>query len=988
MENEENMVLQENKGTIDAFISYSTKNKNVADAIVANFEQNGVKCWYAPRDIMPGQEWVSAIKSALHSSKIFILIYTEESNDSRQVMNEVAMAFNAGKTIVPFRLTQDEMNDELEYYLTRVHWLDAVSKPMEKNINELRKYVEVILQRPAKDTLKGDSPAEGKDNLMQQKTGNDVAGKSEKQTGKKKAGVWIAAALAAVLLLVGGVFALIKFSGPNKDKLMAAGKEALYGGNYGIEDDNKARELFEQAAKKGVADAYYYLGIIDTRSYDYKSAKKNYEMGIEAGSNYALLAMGELYQKGNGVKGDDKKAWELYCEASDNGCVEADYYKAQIISAGLAGQTIDAQKALKYYTNVTEESKDPNYIKMAYNKIGEIYRKGGVGVEINLDEAIKAYQKVGEGEEDSFHFLCSEYNTGLAYQQMDEVVKAQEHFRNAFEINNEMAEAGYVYAMYWNGICYRYGKGVEKNYEKAIKWFERANDTVKERNLKLCCAVALYELGEMCEEGQGFHQDYEQAYNYYHEAAEAGYGEAAYAIGLLYHWKRIGADEQGKANYEMARQWYDQALEYGCTDAYNNIAIIYEEGLGKYEKDIEQAIEYYQKGAALGNGKCMNNLGLLYQGMEDYENAYAWYQKGAEFDNSNSMVNLGIFYEKGYYVGQSDEQAYEWYTKAADADNKSGWRKLGNTFYFGELSKEKDYEKALRYYLRGADLGDSYCMYLAGFMYKYGQGTDKNLANAKEWLTAAADAGNEDAAYELGVLLLDGGDGIETNIEEAISRLEFAAQKDHLEACAELGYDYVTGSKGIEENLEEGAKWLSKAADMGDLTSTVYLGTYYRKKEDHKQAFACFKKAAEEGYNNKNVFKFLGRYYYEGEVTQADSGEAQKWLVKAFEGGAELTKEDLHFLTFSYYPDNKEAAFPYAKGAAEAGDEVCMAVLGELYRNGNGTTADAHLALKWYGTALLSNQLSENNAKICRDSIQYLVDKNEITAEEAAPYLQ
>ena len=35
----------------DVFISYSSKNKNIADAIVADLEQNNIKCWYAPRDI-------------------------------------------------------------------------------------------------------------------------------------------------------------------------------------------------------------------------------------------------------------------------------------------------------------------------------------------------------------------------------------------------------------------------------------------------------------------------------------------------------------------------------------------------------------------------------------------------------------------------------------------------------------------------------------------------------------------------------------------------------------------------------------------------------------------------------------------------------------------------------------------------------------------------------------------------------------------------
>ena len=132
-------------GNHDVFISYSTKNKNVADAVVADFEQHGIKCWYAPRDILPGEEWVTAITKALEVSKALVLIFTDESNNSRQVMNEIAVAFNAGITIVPFRLTDEQMSSELEYYLTRVHWLDAVSKPLKKNITALREYIEVIV---------------------------------------------------------------------------------------------------------------------------------------------------------------------------------------------------------------------------------------------------------------------------------------------------------------------------------------------------------------------------------------------------------------------------------------------------------------------------------------------------------------------------------------------------------------------------------------------------------------------------------------------------------------------------------------------------------------------------------------------------------------------------------------------------------------------------------------------------------------------------
>ena len=145
------MENQKSKRKHDVLISYSTKDKNVADAIVVDLEQHGIRCWYAPRDILPGEHWVSAIKNGIAEAQAVVLVFTEDSNASAQVMNEIAMAFNAGKTIIPFRLSDGEMNPELEYYLSRVHWLDAVSSSVSQDIERLRMNVLAI--------VKPDSPA-------------------------------------------------------------------------------------------------------------------------------------------------------------------------------------------------------------------------------------------------------------------------------------------------------------------------------------------------------------------------------------------------------------------------------------------------------------------------------------------------------------------------------------------------------------------------------------------------------------------------------------------------------------------------------------------------------------------------------------------------------------------------------------------------------------------------------------------------------------
>ena len=129
----------------EVFISYSSKNKNVADAIVADLEQHGIRCWYAPRDVLPGEVWTSEINKAIRETSVFILIYTEDSNKSQQVTNEVTLAVSNGKTIIPFRLTKAGMNDTLGYYLSSLHWLDAVDPPLGRNIEILREKVTSIL---------------------------------------------------------------------------------------------------------------------------------------------------------------------------------------------------------------------------------------------------------------------------------------------------------------------------------------------------------------------------------------------------------------------------------------------------------------------------------------------------------------------------------------------------------------------------------------------------------------------------------------------------------------------------------------------------------------------------------------------------------------------------------------------------------------------------------------------------------------------------
>ncbi len=121
----------------DVFISYSTKNEKYTFEICRRIEEKGIKCWYAPRNIPPGELWNVAIADAIQSSKVFILIFSEDSNLSGQVLREVSLAADASCVIIPFRIDDSAMSSGLSYFLKTVQWFDASAKPIEHSISSL-----------------------------------------------------------------------------------------------------------------------------------------------------------------------------------------------------------------------------------------------------------------------------------------------------------------------------------------------------------------------------------------------------------------------------------------------------------------------------------------------------------------------------------------------------------------------------------------------------------------------------------------------------------------------------------------------------------------------------------------------------------------------------------------------------------------------------------------------------------------------------------
>ena len=121
----------------NVMISYSHKDSDLANKIVSILEENNIKCWIDHRDAIPGNNYAGSIVRAIKGSDFVILILSEHSMGSAQVLNEVNSAVNNNTKIITFKIDDQNLSDDMEYYLGTTHWLMANSDSIDTHIPKL-----------------------------------------------------------------------------------------------------------------------------------------------------------------------------------------------------------------------------------------------------------------------------------------------------------------------------------------------------------------------------------------------------------------------------------------------------------------------------------------------------------------------------------------------------------------------------------------------------------------------------------------------------------------------------------------------------------------------------------------------------------------------------------------------------------------------------------------------------------------------------------
>ena len=131
----------------DIFISYAHQDRTIANAVCATLEAHGIRCWIAPRDILPGSDWGAAIIDAIQEAKALVLIFSSNSNDSDQIKREIERTVHQGIAVIPFRIEDVLPNKTLEYFISTQHWLDALTPPLEDHMAHLAETITVLLEK-------------------------------------------------------------------------------------------------------------------------------------------------------------------------------------------------------------------------------------------------------------------------------------------------------------------------------------------------------------------------------------------------------------------------------------------------------------------------------------------------------------------------------------------------------------------------------------------------------------------------------------------------------------------------------------------------------------------------------------------------------------------------------------------------------------------------------------------------------------------------
>lgn len=516
------------------------------------------------------------------------------------------------------------------------------------------------------------------------------------------------------------------------------------------------------------------------------------------------------------------------------------------------------------------------------------------------------------------------------------------------------------------GKCFLYGKGVEKNEKRALKYLVEAAQDGNAEGACLC--------GECYEKGIGTEKNSLTAISFYEYSANQNYARGLSHLGRCY----LGGVEGVEKNIGKAIKLLKSATEQKDPLGECYLGLCYLMGCG-VDRDIEKGKKLLEESADAGVSKAQLIMGDIYHAGDIVERsdktAMRWYAPSAENGNAEAQFKLGMCYYLGQGMERCADKAVEWFRKSAEQEYLDAKGFLGKCYYCGDGIEQND-EAAFEnlYSVRNNANGYDELLYLLGKCYYLGKGTRQNYEEAVKWYRKSAEQGNPEAQYCLGDCYMNG-IGTLQDYKEACKWYLQSAEQGNCQAEALLGCSYYLGT-GVEQNYEEATKWLLKAVQQKDiipLDSMYYLGKCYLDgtgiEKNVDKGFDWISEAANK--ENAKAQCELGNYYErkigEGEKTKRNNKEKKAWIKekeelyknaaiwyqKAAENGLDEGKKliGVCYILGEGVEKNYEIGAKYIEDAANNGDVWAQNFIGGAYKKGCGVEKNADTSMKWYQKA-------------------------------------
>lgn len=156
---------------------------------------------------------------------------------------------------------------------------------------------------------------------------------------------------------------------------------------------------------------------------------------------------------------------------------------------------------------------------------------------------------------------------------------------------------------------------------------------------------------------------YDKAYFYLSKAAQNNHAAANNMIGNMFINGLIGS--QSNEDLLKGYEYITKAFELGNIAASNTLGNMYRNGTYPLQKDLNQAINFYNIGIDNNYAYSYNNMGKIYEEKQDYQKAFKYFKTSADLGESWACNKVGEYYRLGI-IEKNNKLAFKYYNDALD----------------------------------------------------------------------------------------------------------------------------------------------------------------------------------------------------------------------------------------------------------------------------------------------------------------------------------